>query len=168
MIQEAMVVATYQRLRQLPLDELEARRAEFDQAQPLVAGYLMACGQNLLTPSEGETVHYLGMVIWELLQQHERRLLGVPRAMLEKADDLNASLLKQLANDTPGDFMSAAIKSIEAYPEPVLLAFIVEAVQIPFPIGAQPIRPDVQSLAFLHLKNVLDAMLFSLAPAPSP
>jgi hypothetical protein len=70
-----------------------------------------------------------------------------------------------LAADTGADFVSATMALLEAYPEPEVLRYVVEAIvdEENYAADGPPIRGEYRGLAFLHLKIVLDAFVDSLA-----
>ncbi len=114
---------------------------------------------------EKKLIHYLGVVVWQMVKQSSKRLLKVTRKKLNRAEDTNLENLDFLASDTEADFVSATRFMLERYAEPEVLGYIIEALMDEEEYeetGDIPIRDEYRGLAFIHLKIALDAFIASL------
>ena len=133
--------------------------------QPVVVSYLFSLIDSPFNDHERRIIAYIGIVVWQIISQSEKRLLKVTRRKLRKADEANAAELEALAADADADFVSATMAMLESYPEPEVLRYVVEAIVEEENYGSDdaPIRVQYQGLAFAYLKIVLDAFVDSLA-----
>lgn len=128
--------------------------------QPLILAYLLAASEDkIFTRDEGQTVFYIGVVVWEIMKQGTKVPRKVSEKQLRQAKKATENILDKMASDSAGDFLSAAESLVEQYPEPEVLRYIVEEL-MENEDGANPsIRDENVGLAFLHLKIVLDALI---------
>jgi hypothetical protein len=165
MISAETVTETWRSIAQTPPSEASALVEEMTQEQPLVVGFLLSCDDSVFDPHEKEIIFYVGLVVWQIMKQSNRRLRKVTRKKLHKAEEANYAALEMLSTDTEADFVSATLTMLETYPEPEVLRYIVEAImeEEEYEPDDPPIRDEYRGLAFVHLKILLDALVDSLA-----
>lgn len=134
---------------------------QMSKEQPILQYYLLDLEGLPFNPNEGEIIHYVGLVTWQIMKRGKRRLRKVRIRDLEKAEDANLEFMEILASDTEADFYSAVWSMIEGYPEPEVLRYVVEAIMEEDKEDSEeiPIREEYRGLAFLHLKVLLDALI---------
>jgi hypothetical protein len=165
MISAETVTQTWQRLSQTdPLDAPQLVE-QMTEEQPLAVSFLLSLEDFPFDAHEREIIFYLGMVVWQMMSQSERRLNKVTRRKLSKAEEANYDFMELLSTDTEADFASATMTMLKKYPEPEVLRYIVEALmeEEEYEPDDKPIRDEYRRLAFIHLKIVLDAFVDSLA-----
>lgn len=129
--------------------------------QPFILAYLLAMSEAAtLTRDEGQTLFYIGAVVWQIMNQHPGGCRKVSKRELDKAIKDNEDFLEKLSADSPGDFASAAMLMVENYPEPEVLRYVVEAI-MEEEDGESVISEESLGGVFLHLKIVLDALIGS-------
>jgi hypothetical protein len=165
MISAEIVTETWRRMSQTRMSQAPQVVQQMKKEQPVVVSYLFSLIDSPFNDHERKLVAYIGIVVWQIMTQSEKRLLKVTRRKLRKAEEANAAELEMLASDTDADFVSATMAMLESYPEPEVLRYVVEAIVADEHYGPDdaPIREQYQGLAFAHLKIVLDAFVDSLA-----
>jgi len=165
-ISAEIVEATWKRIGETSETEAPLLVEKMKAEQPELLAYLIALDDELFNIEEQEVIFYVGMVIWQIMKQSQRRLMKVSRKKLRQAEEENYNFLDLLSTDTEADFMSATALMIEDYPEPEVFRYLVEAImeeedetdEVDKPV----IREDVKGMAFIHLKIILDVLVRSL------
>jgi hypothetical protein len=165
MISAEAVTQTWQRMSQTDPLETPQLVEQMTKEQPLVVSFLLSLEDFPFKRHEREIIFYLGMVVWQMMEQSKRRLNKVTRRKLRKAEEANYDLMELLASDTEADLVSATTTILNKYPEPEVLRYIIEAIteEKEYEPDDRPIRDEYRGLAFLHLKIALDALVDSLA-----
>jgi len=165
MISAEIVTQTWQRMSQTPVSATPQLVEEMKEEQPLLLACLLALDDFPFNRYEQELIFYLGMVVWQIMKQSERRLHKVTRKKLGEAEEANYDFLELLTSDTEADFVSATKTMLEKHPEPEVLRYIVEAImeEEEYEPEDPSIRDEYRGLAFVHLKIALDALANSLA-----
>jgi hypothetical protein len=168
MISAETVTRVWQDMARVSADEAPRFVNQMQEEQPVVLVYLSAVGDALFNPHEQEIIFYLGMVVWQMMKQSQRRLRKVTEERLEQAEEANFNFLERLSASPEADFESAIQTMMATYPEPEVLRYIVEAImeEEDYTPEDPPIREEYRGLAFVYLKTVLDAFISSLAGAP--
>ena len=167
MISAETVTRVWQDMARVSADEAPRFVQQMEEEQPAVMAYLLAVGEALFNQYEQEIIFYLGMVVWQMMKQSQRRLRKVTEERLEQAEEANFNFLERLSASPEADFESAIQAMMATYPEPEVLRYIVEAImeEKDYDPDDPPIREEYRGLAFVHLKTVLDAFISSLAAA---
>jgi hypothetical protein len=168
MISAETVTRVWQDMAQVSADEAPRFVQQMEEEQPAVMVYLLAVGEALFNQHEQEIIFYLGMVVWQVMKQGQRRLRKVTEERLDQAEEANLDFLERLSASPEADFESAIQAMMDTYPEPEVLRYIVEAIMEDEDYDPEdpPIREEYRGMAFVHLKTVLDAFISSLAAAP--
>jgi hypothetical protein len=168
MISAETVTRVWQDMARASLDEIPRLVNQMQVEQPVVLVYLSAVGDALFNQHERELIFYLGMVVWQMMKQSQRRLRKVTEERLEQAEEANYGFLEFLSASPEADFVSATEAMLATYPEPEVLRYIVEAIneEEDYDPDDPPIRDEYRGMAFVYLKTVLDAFISSLAGAP--
>ncbi|MBS1252658.1 MAG: hypothetical protein MAG451_01699 [Anaerolineales bacterium] len=163
MISAEIVTQTWQRMAQTPIPTIPQLIDEMRREQPFILSYLLALGDFPFNQHEREIIFYVGLVVWQIVTESDRRLGRVTRAGLGQAEEANYDFLDLLASDTEADFVSATETMLENHPEPEVLRYIVEAIndEEEYTSEDPPIREEYRGLAFVHLKIALDAFVKS-------
>ena len=166
MISGEIVTQTWQRVAQAQPSDMEGLVERLKDEQPVIMAYLLGARSLPFSRHESELVFYIGVVVWQIMEQSERPLRRVSRKKLKQFEEANEELFERLGPGTGTD--SARLTQLLAfkYPEPEVLRYIVEAiVEEPLPDDA-PIRDEYKGMAYVYLKTALDALIASLAPHP--
>ena len=164
-ISAEIVTRTWQAMSQFNVDNAVDFTNEMAEEQPVILAYLVALDDMPFNQHEKELIHYLGIVVWQIMKQSPKRLLKVTRKKLNRAERANLESLDFLASDTEADFVSATQFMLERYEEPEVLGYLIEALMDEEEYEASgdvPIRDEYRGLALIHLKIALDAFLDSL------
>jgi len=167
MISAETVTRVWQDMARASLDEIPHLVIQMQAEQPVVLVYLAAVGDALFNPHEQEIIFYLGMAVWQMMKQSQRRLRKVTERKLEQAEKANFDFMERLSASPEADFVSATQTMLATYPEPEVFRYIVEAVmeEEDYDPDDPPIRDEYRGMAVMYLKTVLDAFISSLAPA---
>lgn len=169
MISFETVTATWKNIGQMSMDEAESLAAQMNTEQPIALYYLLSLQDMPFTTAEHELIHYVGIVVWQIMLHSDQQLYHVTEESLERAQEANARLLDQLASSSGPEFVAACQRLIRTHPEPEVLRYIVEtlvtAESEDFP-GRPALRAEAQGMAFIQLKILLDAMVACLGPRP--
>ncbi len=133
--------------------------------QPAVLSYLTGLQDLPFNDCEHELVFYIGMVLWQIMKQSDMQLYEVTPGKLRMADESNSEFRGQLMLDNDGEFIGTAQSLTTEHPEPEVIRYIVEAIKESMP-DEPGIRPINKSLAYIHLKILVDAFVSCLAPRP--
>jgi hypothetical protein len=165
MISAETVTQVWQQMAVTPISEVPELIQEMKEEQPVVLVYLLSLEDLPFTQHEHQIVFYIGIVVWQMMKQSNRRLHKVTHKKLTRAEEENYDFLELLASDTDADFMSATQSMLEKHPEPEVLRYIVEAIMEEEDRDPDdpPIRDEYTGLAFVHLKILLEAFVDSLA-----
>ncbi len=165
MISADTVTRTWQRCAATPPHEARRLIEQMRREQPVILAYLLAMSeQPEFGPDDRDTVSFIGIAVWQIMKQGSRRLRRVTEHRLDDVLDANHDLLEKLAGSTQTGLCRAVKASISDYPEPEVLRYIVEALREDGDDAGKPALSEAaEGLAFLTLKNILDALVFSMA-----
>lgn len=164
MISADTVTRTWERIGAMPLEQAPRLVEQMRKEQPVILAYLLAMSeQPEFSADDRETVFYIGMVVWQIMKQSPRRLRRVSERKLDEVLDANDKQIEKLASGTGADLVRVAKAMVESHPEPEVLRYVMEALMEEEEPGEPPVSAESVGLAFLSLKNVLDALVSSLA-----
>ena len=168
MISAETVTQVWQDMARASLDEIPRLVYQMEAEQPVVLVYLAAVGSALFNPHEQEIIFYLGVAVWQMMKQSQRRLRKVTERKLEQAEKANFDFMERLSASPEADLVSATEAMLATYPEPEVLRYIIGAIneEEDYDPDDPPIRDEYRGMAFVYLKTVLDAFVSSLAGAP--
>ncbi|RPI88014.1 MAG: hypothetical protein EHM41_02930 [Chloroflexi bacterium] len=144
----------------MPEEEAPALVEQMQQEQPALLAYLLASEGYGLSQEEIEDIFYIGIVVWQIMKRGHPNLRRVSIKQVEQADDENIKTLEFMRHDTEADFMSATMEMIDAYPEPEVLRYIVEAIMEENE-DTVDISDENKGAFFLVLKTELDALILA-------
>jgi hypothetical protein len=162
MITAEAIKNTWQRFTEMSESDALKMGTQMTREQPYVQTYLLAASQDeAFDEDEGQTVFYIGMVLWQIVKQNRQELRKITSKILDQAEKANEEALDTMASDSPADFLSASQALVEKYPEPEVLRFAVQSLMEDDEGNSDhpPIRDENLGLAFLYLKVVLDALI---------
>jgi len=158
-----IVKQIWQQVARMDVSDVSGLVEQMREKQPYLMVYLLATADAVFAPHERETLFYVGMVAWQMMEQSPGRLQQVGEEALDEAEAANFEFLEQFAEAENGDFDLAVRAILETYPEPEVFRYVVEAIMEDEDATDPPIRDEWRGLAFVYLKTVLDAMIASLA-----
>ncbi len=121
-----IVEATWQKMATIPPSQAQELIEQMSRQQPLILAYLMSTGEDLLNHAERELLLYMGVVIWQMMQQGDKRPESVTEAMLEQVDRRNLSMLEYLAGDSEEEFLGTVQALMDSYNQREVLRYAVE------------------------------------------
>ena len=126
-ISEDVVEHTWQRMAQMPEEDVpklvEAMQAE----QPELLVFLLAAGEDLFTQAEQELQLYLGMVVWQIMRQGNPRPQRITEDRLERFIDRTDKMAEYLMGESEGDFVASSVKIFKNHNQINVLRYVVEA-----------------------------------------
>ncbi len=125
-ISAEIVEATWQKMATIPPSQAQKLIEQMSRQQPLILAYLMATGEDLLNHAERELLLYMGVVIWQMMQQGDKRPASVTEAMLEEVDRRNLSMLEYLEGDSEEEFLGTVQALMDSYNQREVLRYAVE------------------------------------------
>ncbi len=163
MISADTVTRTWERIGTMPPEQVPRLIEQMRREQPIILAYLMAMtGQPEFSSEDRETVFYIGVVVWQIMKQSPRGLRRVSERKLDEVLDANDEQLEKLA--AGGTNLQRAVEAmVKSHAEPEALRYIVEALMEEEEPGEPPVSAASLGLAFLTLKNTLDALVLSRA-----
>jgi len=164
MISAETVTQTLEKMSVITPAEVQKMINLMSKEQPVILAYLLAAGENEeIDENEAQILLFVGVVVWQLLRQSKGGVRKITEKQLEKVEKSNEAQLEKMAADSAGDFFSAAEASAVNCPEPEVLRYILEALMEDEEGNTDnpPFREESLGLAYLHLKNVLDAFIGS-------
>ena len=163
MITADTVTRTWERVGAMPPEQAPHLIEQMHKEQPVVLAYLMAMTeQPEFSPDDRETVFYIGVVVWQIMKQSPHGLRRVSERNLDEVIDANDEQLEKFAAGSAS--LQHAVKAmLESHPEPEVLRYIVEALMEEEEPGEPPVSAESLGLAFLTLKNILDALVLGRA-----
>ena len=159
MISEKIVTQTWQGMNLMSESNAPLLIDQMRQEQPVIMAYLLTASDESFDLDEGQAVFFIGTVVWQIVRKGNPHLRKVSEKLLEQIIDANEAQLEKLAEDPEADLVMAAHTSTDGYPEPEVLRYIVEALMEPD--EEVEFSEEGGGLAFIILKNVLDALIAS-------
>ncbi len=155
-ISSEIVEKMYKRLGGMPPQEAPKMVNRMSKQQPLVLAYLMATGHDILNQDERELLLYLGMVVWQIMNQGTKSLPEITEKILDKAEDSNMKMLEYLDDESESGFIDTLEKIINNYNQPEVLRYVVEAL-VEEPKEESVIRDENIGIMMIFLKTVIDS-----------
>ncbi len=121
-----IVEATWQKMATIPPGQAQKLIEKMSRQQPLILAYLIVSGEDLLNQAERELLLYMGVVIWQMMQQGDKRPGPVTEAMLKEADRRNLSMLEYLEGDSEEEFLGTVQALMDSYNQREVLRYAVE------------------------------------------
>lgn len=165
MISAEVVSQTWMRMGRASEHEAAKLVSQMADEQPAVLSYLTGLQDLQFNDHEHELVFYIGMVVWQIMNQANLQLYEVTADKLRMADESNTGLLEQLVLGSKDGCIEAAWSLAGEHPEPEVIRYVVEAIRESLP-DEPGIRPKNEGLAYIHLKILVDAFVSCLAPRP--
>lgn len=125
--------------------------------QPDVLSYLLATGDNLLSPSERQIIFFMGILIWYVIDQLEDQVPEISIDNLLENEEKNFKMLEYLAGEPDGEFMTTVDKIMETYNQPILLKYVIERM-IEEPEKDIEIIDDHIGVMVIYLKSFIDCI----------
>ncbi len=164
MISETTVTQTLEKMSEITPNEVQKMVNLMSKEQPIILAYLLAAGESEeFTEDESQILLFVGVVVWQLMRQSTGGIRKITEKHLEKVEKTNEAQLDKLAGDSDGDLLSAAEAGVENCPEPEVLRYVIEALMVDDEGDSDnpPFSEESLGLAYIHLKNVLDAFIGS-------
>lgn len=124
------VEATWQNMATIAPGQAQKLVAQMSREQPLILAYLLASGEDLLNYSERELLVYLGVVIWQMMQQGDKRPALVTEARLQEIDRRNLKMLEYLEGDSEEEFFGTVQALMNSYNQHAVLGSVVEVLMV--------------------------------------
>jgi hypothetical protein len=155
-ISSEIVEKTYNKLGRMPPQEAPKMVDRMSKQQPLVLAYLMATGHDVLNQEERELLLYLGVVVWQIMNQGTKSLPEITEEILDETEDSNMKMLEYLDGETETGFIDTLEKIINNYNQPEVLRYVVEAL-VEEPKEESVIRDENIGIMMIFLKTVIDS-----------
>ena len=150
-----IVEKTWERMIGMAPEEAPEMIERMTQEQPLILAYLMAMGDELFNPDEQELLLFLGIVIWQLMQQGDTLLPVVTENMIDEIEESNFKMLEYLEGEPEGDFNETVSSMLENYNQKEILTHVLEAI-MEEPEEGSEISEEHQGMMMIYLKTVID------------
>jgi hypothetical protein len=158
------VTAVWQRMANMSPAQIPKLVDQMTREQPQLLAYLMAASESDLNQDEAEIVFYIGVVVWRIMRENHPAIRKVTEKLFDQVEAENEKSLVNLEEDSPADFVTAVKKFTNDYPEPEVLRYVVEAlIEEDEEDESGSVGEENLGLAFIILKNVLDALIASRA-----
>lgn len=152
-----LVEQTWQRMADMSPDEIPVLMNTFVAEQPAVVAFLMAAGEDLLNQDEKEFLLYLGVTVWQIMQQGSRPLSEVSEKALEAMVDSNFKMLEYLEGESEFDFTDTVATIYSSYNQPEVLRYVLEALFEEDEEVSENIREEMKGMIFVYLKTIIDS-----------
>jgi hypothetical protein len=150
-----IVEKTWEKMIGMAPEEAPEMIERMTQEQPLILAYLMAMGDELFNPDEQELLLFLGIVIWQLMQQGDTLLPVVTENMIDEIEESNFKMLEYLEGEPEGDFNETVSSMLENYNQKEILTHVLEAI-MEEPEEGSEISEEHQGMMMIYLKTVID------------
>lgn len=155
-ISAEIVDATWQEMAQLTPDKIPSLVDQFGQKQPDMMVYLASAGEEVLNDYEREVLFYIGVVVWQMMEKGETPLRQLSIDDIVEAENANFSMLESFSRESEGDMIAATEKSFEAYHQPEVLRYVIEAIMEEDEEN-EMISEEHKGLMLIFLKTVIDS-----------
>ncbi|MDZ7268140.1 MAG: hypothetical protein ONB48_09430 [candidate division KSB1 bacterium] len=125
-ISAEIVEATWQKMATIPPSQAQKLIEQMSRQQPLILAYLMAAGDDLLNHAERELLLYMGVVIWQMMEQGDKRPATVTETLLEETDQRNLKMLEYLAGDSEQEFIDTVQALLDSCNQREVLRYAIE------------------------------------------
>ena len=156
-ISSEIVEETWRRIGEMPPQEMPELVYQMSKEQPFLFAYLMGVGGDLLNEDERELLLYLGMVVWQMMLQGNRRLPQITGEVLDKAEEANMKLIEYLEGESEVDFMETVEELVKNYNQREVLGYVVEALMEESDEECL-IRDEYRGMMMIYLKTVIDSL----------
>lgn len=150
-----VVEKTWKRMAAMHPAEGRELGIRMSKAQPFVQAYLLAVGERDFNPDEAALLMYLGVVVWQILDQGGRRLPQVSGDALDRAEQANTKMLEYLEGESETDFAKVVESLLSNHNQVEVLRYVVEAL-MGDPEDGSDIRDENRGPMLVHLKTVVD------------
>ena len=93
MISAEIVERAWQRVAALPPQRARELSERIAREQPIVTAYLLAIGDAVFDQHEAELILYIGLVVWQIMEQAGRPLRRVTAATIDQAEAANQEFM---------------------------------------------------------------------------
>jgi hypothetical protein len=128
---------------------------ELGRKQPFVLTYLMATGHDILSEQEREALLFMGVMIWQILNEIYSDIAVITGDNLENHESKNHQMLEYLAGESESDFLDTVETIMSKYHQPELLRFIISKLDEEPERGIE-LSDDNMGMIVIYLKTVID------------
>lgn len=154
-----VIEETFKEIAEMSPKKVHEIIERMDKEQPLIIGYLMEVGGDVLNMDEREVLLYLGVVVWQIISQKRKGkdtpVPEITEEILLRADESNGKMLESLENKSSDDFIDSIGNMVENNSHPELLKVVVEAL-MEEPEVMCVIRDENKGMMMIYLKTVID------------
>ncbi len=133
----------------MPVEEAGELILKMEEEQPGMVNYLLQSSGEL-NYAEQEILLYLGMVIWLVMAKGEKEFPQITQEELEQSLEDNFKAIRNIPLEKE-KIEDWTIKMLETYPQPAVLAFVLDTL-----VGEERIREENKGQIFVHLKALID------------
>ncbi|MDZ7260934.1 MAG: hypothetical protein ONB05_02280 [candidate division KSB1 bacterium] len=157
-ISAEIVRKTWQEQAQMSPLEVPQLINRISKQQPLLLAYLMAVDQGILNQDERELLLYLGIAVWRMMSQGDKKLVKVSEKRLEQAIQKNEKMLEYLEGEPTQNFDQTVEMIFKDYNQKEVLKYVIEALFEEEEDEEENIRDEVKGLMAMDLKTVIDCL----------
>ena len=146
---------TWKRINDSTSEDIEKLTRKFLTEQPIAGAYLMAVEEVLMPEKERINLHFIGLILWEIISAKRGPMRQVTQEDIEAAEAVNLKFLEDLEAGSEMDYQNGMQKLAANYNQWPLLSSVVEEL-MPENEDEPDSAPESVGIALLHLKTILD------------
>ncbi len=149
------VEKTWDELHYQDMEQLNALIEDFSQKQPYILAYLMATGSDVLTEEDRETLVFMGLTIWKIVENNFPDVPKIEGDILDQKEEQNMKMLEYLAGEPESEFMDTVDIIMKKYPQSDVLRFVIDEIMDEQESMISPDKDNI-GIVVIYLKTVLD------------
>lgn len=154
-ISAEIVEKTWRKQAQMSPEEIPRLVNRMAKQQPALMAYLMAVDQDILNREEQELQFYLGIAVWQMMEQGDKKLAKVTEKRIEEMEQKNEEMLEYLEKEP--EFEKTVEMIFGDYNQKEVLRYVFEAL-FEEEDEEENIREGMKGIIGINLKTVIDCL----------
>lgn len=149
------IEASWNSMEDLDTETIPSLVNELGYKQPFLLTYLMATGHDILSLQEREALLFLGVMIWQIINEIYSDIQVISGDKLDSNEHKNIQMLEYLAGESESEFLDTVEIIMSKYHQPILLRFIITKL-VQEPERGIELNDDNMGMIVIYLKTVID------------
>jgi hypothetical protein len=158
-ISEEIVEREWEKMANLPLDDVPRVIQRMEKEQPMILAFLMAIDDEVFNQDERGLLLHLGATVCEIMRQGAPRPKRVSEKRMDEFIERTDKMLEYFLEEPPENFEDSVRLIYQNHNQVNVLRYVVEALfELDEDEEASEVRDEMKGLLFMHLKTVVEAL----------
>jgi len=158
-ISEEIVEREWEKMANLPLDDVPRVIQRMEKEQPMILAFLMAIDDEVFNQDERGLLLHLGATVCEIMRQGEPRPKRVSEKRMDEFIERTDKMLEYFLEEAPENFEDSVRLIYQNHNQVNVLRYVVEALfELDDDEEDSEVRDEMKGLLFMHLKTVVEAL----------